>query len=55
MSSDKANHWLYFLWRTRPMLDSFDDRNTKTSKFTIFGRFVAAPVHWWDTFYQPGT
>lgn len=49
-----SNHWLYFLWRTRPVMDAYDDRNTKTAKFTIWGRYGLNTIHWHDTYGTTG-
>lgn len=39
-------HYAYFLWRKRPVLDNFDDRKARVSIFVGLERFAAAPVHW---------
>jgi len=50
-----SDHYLKFFWRTRPMLDSYDDKNTKVAKYTIWGRFGGPiPVHWFDMYGTTG-
>lgn len=41
-----ADHPLIFLWRERPSMDAYDDKNTRTSKFASFMRFTFGPLHW---------
>jgi len=47
-------HYAYFLWRKRPVLDSFDDRRARVAIHTILGRFSNAPVHWLGNYGSPG-
>jgi hypothetical protein len=49
------DHWLYFFWRTRPVMDAYDDRNTKTAKFTIWGRYGLNTIHWHDSYATTGS
>ena len=49
-----GNHYLYFFWRQRPQLDSYDDRNTKVAKFTIWGRYKADAIHWHEAYGSEG-
>lgn len=51
---NSEDHWLMFLWRERPMLDSYDDRNSKVAKFTVWGRYATGPVWWWNTYGNAG-
>lgn len=39
-------HQLNFIWRERPTLDSWDDKNTRTAKFASYMRYSTGPVHW---------
>jgi len=47
-------HYAYFLWRKRPVLDSFDDRRARVAIHTILGRFSNAPVHWLGNYGSTG-
>lgn len=48
-------HYLTFLWRKRPQMDSFDDRRSRTAVFLGWERFGKAAVHWLGTYASPGT
>lgn len=48
-------HYAYFLWRKRPVLDSFDDRRARVAIHTALCRFSNAPVHWLGNFGSSGT
>lgn len=48
-------HYAYFLWRKRPVTDSFDDRRAHVAIHTILCRFSNAPVHWLGNFGSAGT
>ena len=48
-------HYAYFLWRKRPVLDSFDDRRARVAIHTMLCRFSNAPVHWLGNFGSAGT
>lgn len=47
-------HYAYFLWRKRPVLDSFDDRRARVAIHTILCRFSNAPVHWLGNYGTTG-
>lgn len=47
-------HWIKFLWRSRPELDAYDDKDTKGAKFTIWGRLAVTAVHWHDAWGTTG-
>ena len=47
-------NWLLFLWRERPMLDSYDDRDKKVAKFTVWGRHGVGAVHWHNVYGTTG-
>ena len=47
-------HYVYFLWRKRPVLDSFDDRRARVAVHVIFGRFSNAPIHWLGNYGTTG-
>lgn len=47
-------HYAYFLWRKRPVLDSFDDRRARVAIHTILCRFSNAPVHWLGNYGNQG-
>lgn len=47
-------HYNFFLWRKRPVLDSFDDRRAHVAIHTILCRFSNAPVHWLGNFGSSG-
>ncbi len=38
LSVGQGKHDLNFFWRTRPILDSFDDKRTKSAVFTLYQR-----------------
>lgn len=48
-------HWLTFLWRKRPQMDSFDDRRSRTAVFLGWERFGKAAVHWLGTYGSTGS
>ena len=48
-------HWLTFLWRKRPQMDSFDDRRSRTAVFLGWERFGKAAVHWIGTYGSQGS
>lgn len=39
-------HYSYFLWRKRPVMDSFDDRRARVAIHVGLMRFSCAPIHW---------
>ncbi len=47
-------HFLTFLWRKRPQMDSFDDRRSRTAVFLGWERFGKAAVHWIGTYGTSG-
>ena len=47
-------HWLTFLWRQRPKMDSFDDRRKRVAVFVGYQRFSQAAVHWLGTYASQG-
>lgn len=49
-----SKHYAYFLWRWRPMLDSFDDRRARVAVHVGLVRFSAQPVHWLGNYGSPG-
>jgi hypothetical protein len=46
ITSEKTEHRLKFYWRERPVTESQDDFDTKSAKYTIYGRWVAGATHW---------
>lgn len=48
-------HYAYFLWRKRPVMDSFDDRRARVAIHTMLCRFSNGPVHWLGNFGSAGT
>jgi hypothetical protein len=36
-------------------MDAYDDRNTKTAKFTIWGRYGLNTIHWHDSYATTGS
>lgn len=49
-----SDHWFKWLWRTRPEMDSYDDRDKKVAKFTIWSRFGYGVPHWHDSYWTTG-
>lgn len=49
-----AKHFAFFLWRWRPMLDSFDDRRARVAVHVGLVRFSNAPVHWLGNYGSSG-
>jgi hypothetical protein len=47
-------HYCYFLWRKRPVIDSFDDRRARVAIHTILGRFSNTPIHWLGNYGSQG-
>jgi len=47
-------HFLTFLWRWRPRMDSFDDRRSRAAVFVGYERFDKAAVHWLGTYASQG-
>lgn len=39
-------HYSYFMWRKRPVMDSFDDRRARVAVHVGLERFAVQPVHW---------
>lgn len=60
--SDDTDEWLLraekhhaiFLWRKRPVFDSFDDRKARVAIFVALQRFGFGPIHWLGWFGSPG-
>ena len=49
-----SKHFVYFIWRWRPRMDSFDDQRKRVSVFVAYARFVVAPMHWLGYYGSPG-
>jgi hypothetical protein len=47
-------HYLKFLWRWRPRMDSFDDRRARAAIQVAYQRFTRAAIHWLGTYGSPG-
>ncbi len=47
-------HFLKFLWRWRPRMDSFDDRRARAAIHVAYQRFTRAAIHWLGVYGSPG-
>ncbi len=41
-----AKHFMEFVWRWRPRLDNYDDRDRRIAKFVGYERFTVNALHW---------
>lgn len=47
-------HWLLFLWRVRPAMDSYDDKSRRVAVFVGRERFGMGAIHWLGPYASPG-
>lgn len=48
-------HWMTFLWRWRPRMDSFDDRRTRAAVMVAYQRFGIIAVAWQGVYGSQGS
>jgi hypothetical protein len=48
------NHTIMWLWRERPVMDAYDDKNTRVAKFAMFMQYSKGPIYWQGIYQNDG-